>query len=96
MEEIKTKTIAERLMDSFCLEGKITEVHANEIKAVIQSELERIAKRVVKETKKGIVIHEQLSKEIVGNNDYHIGAKEQSERLRVSIINIFKSEGIIK
>jgi hypothetical protein len=94
------KTIIEKIREEYhtlqVLPNQATIKDVEAFEAIIQSELERLAERVISETKKGIAIHDQLSKEIVGNNDYHIGAKEQSERLMIAIINIFKESGIIK
>ena len=44
-------------------------------------------KYIIELLEEGIKIHTKLSKEIVGNNDYHLGAIDELKKL-IDIINI--------
>ena len=98
MEDIKIekpKTIVERLMDRFCLEGKITGGHADDIKATLEAELERIAERVIGDKCPHNNWCDSITQPGAEAMPCDCGVAQYNQK-RQEIITILKDEGIIK
>lgn len=58
-----------------------------EKKKAVKEAIQQEKQRLVREIDKLITIHTQLSKEIIGNNDYHIGAIRVLGNLKITLNN---------
>ena len=66
----------------FLVNGELEKcVLFNSVQKILDKALLRHRQELKEEIEKLITIHKQLSKEIVGNNDFHIGAIEVLNRV---------------
>jgi hypothetical protein len=88
-----TKNIAEKLLNSFNLDGKITELHAEEIKSLILTELqalkEEVLKKILEDIRKYQTIVEKCDTTIM-KEDYseEFGKKDAYEMLKRNISKV--------
>jgi hypothetical protein len=81
-----TKNIAEKLLNSFNLDGKITELHAEEIKSLILAELQALKEEAKGESKQEI--------ETAGPLDYQDGFAAGWNAHRQHTIEAFEKRGV--